>query len=192
MVFIVSLYAYYFTEGDSSFLLDGLDRFSHHLYNMESLYRAVSITILAIIPLATSLRIAAIAWFWFRKSKISFYTILIFIPVWTLGEIVVLCYTSYILRLAYGCYDSDSFSFTSSYEQTTSRSNICDEFGSKLYVQPGIIAAYLVMHILLDICLLNTMDAMHPYIVKYGDGKRFSVLLFNKAIVELFLTLPFG
>lgn len=75
MVFIVSLYAYYFTEGDSSFLLDGLDRFSHHLYNMESLYRAVSITILAIIPLATSLRIAAIAWFWFRKSKISFYTV---------------------------------------------------------------------------------------------------------------------
>lgn len=136
MVFIVSLYAYYFTEGDSSFLLDGLDRFSHHLYNMESLYRAVSITILAIIPLATSLRIAAIAWFWFRKSKISFYTvtyhpvysfvclmyerlkhlyikkqqlkiqfvslqILIFIPVWTLGEIVVLCYTSYILRLVF-------------------------------------------------------------------------------------------
>lgn len=76
MVFIVSLYAYYFTEGDSSFLLDGLDRFSHHLYNMESLYRAVSITILAIIPLATSLRIAAIAWFWFRKSKISFYTVM--------------------------------------------------------------------------------------------------------------------
>lgn len=135
MVFIVSLYAYYFTEGDSSFLLDGLDRFSHHLYNMESLYRAVSITILAIIPLATGLRIAAIAWFWFRKSKISFYTvtyhpvysfvclmyestfiyiykkqlkiqfvslqILIFIPVWTLGEIVVLCYTSYILRLVF-------------------------------------------------------------------------------------------
>lgn len=75
MVFIVSLYAYYFTEGDSSFLLDGLGRFSHHLYNIESLYRAVSITILAIIPLATSLRIAAIAWFWFRKSKISFYTV---------------------------------------------------------------------------------------------------------------------
>lgn len=75
MVFIVSLYAYYFTEGDSSVLLDGLGRFSHHLYNMESLYRAVSITILAIIPLATSLRIAAFVWFWFRKSKISFYTV---------------------------------------------------------------------------------------------------------------------
>lgn len=75
MVFIVCLYAYYFTEGDSSFLLDGLDRFSHHLYNMESLYRAVSITILVIIPLATSLRIAAFSWFWFRKSKISFYTV---------------------------------------------------------------------------------------------------------------------
>lgn len=134
MVFIVSLYAYYFTEGDSSVLLDGLGRFSHHLYNMESLYRAVSITILAIIPLATSLRIAAFVWFWFRKSKISFYTvtyhpvysfgclryerlkhlykkklkikfvslqILISIPVWTLGEVVFLCYTSYILRLVF-------------------------------------------------------------------------------------------
>lgn len=134
MVFIVSLYAYYFTEGDSSVLLDGLGRFSHHLYNMESLYRAVSITILAIIPLATSLRIAAFVWFWFRKSKLSFYTvtyhpvysfvclryerlkhlykkklkikfvslqILISIPVWTLGEVVFLCYTSYILRLVF-------------------------------------------------------------------------------------------
>lgn len=134
MVFIVSLYAYYFTEGDSSVLLDGLGRFSHHLYNMESLYRAVSITILAIIPLATSLRIAAFVWFWFRKSKISFYTvtyhpvysfvclryerlkhlykkklkikfvslqILISIPVWTLGEVVFLCFTSYILRLVF-------------------------------------------------------------------------------------------
>uniref|UniRef100_K1PEP1 Uncharacterized protein n=1 Tax=Magallana gigas TaxID=29159 RepID=K1PEP1_MAGGI len=59
------------------------------------------------------------------------------------------------ISLAYGCYDTDSFSFTSSYEQTTSRSNICDGFGSKLYVQPGIIAAYLVMHILLDVLNLT-------------------------------------
>lgn len=189
MVFIVCLYAYYFTEGDSSFLLDGLDRFSHHLYNMESLYRAVSITILVIIPLATSLRIAAFAWFWFRKSKISFYTILIFIPIWTLGEIVTLCYTSYVLRLAYECKDSDFFSFsnhtTALNETTPIRSNICVGFGSKLYVQSGLIAAYLVIHIMLHICLLNTMDALHPYIVKYGDRKRFSVHLFNKVIAEL-------
>nr|XP_034307957.1 uncharacterized protein LOC105340078 isoform X3 [Crassostrea gigas]XP_034307961.1 uncharacterized protein LOC105340078 isoform X3 [Crassostrea gigas] len=182
MAFIVCLYAYYFTEGDSSFLLDGLGRFSHHLYNIESLYRAVSITILVIVPLATSLRISAFAWFWFRKSKISFYTILIFIPVWTLGEIVVLCYTSYILLLAYECNDSDFFSFS---KPRPSRSTICTGFGSKLYVQSGLMAAYLVIHIILDFFLLNTMDAMHPYIIKYGDGKRFSVHLFNKAIAQL-------
>lgn len=72
MAFIVCLYAYYFIEGDSSFLLDGLGRFSHHLYNIESLYRAVSITILVIVPLATSLRIAAFAWFGSESPRFLF------------------------------------------------------------------------------------------------------------------------
>lgn len=38
-----------------------------------------------------------------KQLKIQFVSlqILIFIPVWTLGEIVVLCYTSYILRLVF-------------------------------------------------------------------------------------------
>lgn len=70
-----SMYAYYFTEGDSSYLLDGLNRFTYYRYYMGSLNKGVSITIVTIIPLATSFRIAAFIWFGFRKSKISLYTV---------------------------------------------------------------------------------------------------------------------
>lgn len=150
---------------------------------MGSLYRGVSITILVIIPLATTLRIAAFVWFGFQKSKISFYTILVIILLWTLGEIVVLCLTSYILRLAYECNDSDSFQFST----TTSgnRSTICENISSKLFVQFGFITAFLVLHIILNICVLLTMDVMHPYIVLHSDKRRVSLHLFYKAVEEL-------
>lgn len=63
------------SEGDSSYLLDDLNRFTYYRYYMGSLNKGVSITILTIIPLATSFRIAAFIWFGFRKSKISLYTV---------------------------------------------------------------------------------------------------------------------
>lgn len=40
-----------------------------------------------------------------------------------------------------------------------------------------------------QICILVTIDVMHPYIVGYDDGRRFSTRLFYKAIAELYILL---
>lgn len=184
LVFVVSVYAYYFTEGDSSYLIDGLNRFTYYRYYMGSLYKGVIITTLTIIPLAASLRIAAFIWFGFRKSKIPLYTIVVFISIWTLGEVTVLSYVSYLLRLAYGCIDSDSFTFSNVFWRPD-RNNVCASFNPKLFVQSGLTVAYLVTHVILDICILITLDGLHPYIVGYEDGRRFSARLFYKTITEL-------
>eukprot|EP00105_Crassostrea_gigas_P015716 XP_011432797.1 PREDICTED: uncharacterized protein LOC105332055 [Crassostrea gigas] len=184
LVFVVSVYAYYFTEGDSSYLIDGLNRFTYYRYYMGSLYKGVIITTLTIIPLAASLRIAAFIWFGFRKSKIPLYTIVVFISIWTLGEVTVLSYVSYLLRLAYGCIDSDSFTFSNVFWRPD-RNNVCASFNPKLFVQSGLTVAYLVTHVILDICILITLDGLHPYIVGYEDGRRLSARLFYKTITEL-------
>lgn len=79
MVFIVSLYVYYFMEGDLSFLFVGFDCFLYYLYNMELLYRVVLIIILVIILLVISFCIVVIVWFWFWKLKIFFYMVMYYL-----------------------------------------------------------------------------------------------------------------
>lgn len=36
-----------------------------------------------------------------------------------------------------------------------------------------------------QICILITLDGLHPYIVGYEDGRRLSARLFYKTITEL-------
>ncbi|XP_048730673.2 uncharacterized protein LOC125647885 isoform X2 [Ostrea edulis] len=153
MAFTVSIYAYYFTEGDSSPLLQFLSWFSHYRYNMESLYKGVSYTLLVIIPLALGIRIIGIWWFLVKRTIVSFFTISAFTFCWTLGEVVVLRYASYILDM------------------------LCLEYSERIYIQSGVIIGYLVPHIILNITAMIILDAIYPHLKQDGDVRRFSMRL---------------
>ncbi|XP_048730207.2 uncharacterized protein LOC125647538 isoform X2 [Ostrea edulis] len=158
IVFAISLYTYYFTEGDSNHFLDSLNRFTYYRYNMESLYRGVSITVLVIIPLTTALRVAVFIWFSFRRTTFALYT-------------------------TYNCMDSAVFRFTEDVEP--SRSTACTGLGSTIFVQSGMIVAYIILHIILDIALLIILDAINPYLVKRNDCKRLTMRLWHNIIGEI-------
>lgn len=73
--FAVSLYAYYFTEGNATFLLNALDLISYYQNNFNPMYQGVTISSLVIVPLAAILRIVSFVWFWLRRSEVSLYTV---------------------------------------------------------------------------------------------------------------------
>ncbi|XP_062588282.1 uncharacterized protein LOC134249945, partial [Saccostrea cucullata] len=181
--FAVSIYAYYFTEGDSSGMLRLLNWFSYFRYNMESAYKGVAYTMMVIIPLAIGLHIAAFCWLLMKRTTVALYIILGFLLFWTVGEVIVLRYASYSLQLAYDCSDSlYSYKTTDWWWLQPSPSTLCDQYSSRMFNQCGIIIGYLVVHIILNIGMTLLLDAMYPHVRQDHNTNRLSKRLWIRLL----------
>ncbi|XP_061183042.1 uncharacterized protein LOC133191310 [Saccostrea echinata] len=128
-----------------------------HRYDMQDLLNALSFTLMSFIPVIICFR-GVMLFAGLHRRPVFIYIIISAIFVICIGEIVLLVQSSYLMDMAYGCFDRSSSDYVS-YKY----SQFCDTNLPFVFDIVAVFISYLVIHIVLNVLSMIILDKLYKY-----------------------------
>eukprot|EP00105_Crassostrea_gigas_P038210 XP_019922358.1 PREDICTED: uncharacterized protein LOC105327254 isoform X2 [Crassostrea gigas] len=192
--YCIAVYTLYFVNfyPFDQFVQQDLNAFGKHRYDMQDLLNALTYTLMSLIPLTLFSRVAVI---YFRLHTRSFFIYIMITILFVLlgGYIVLITQSSYLLDLAYNCYDR----FFSHYS-STKFSSFCDTNVGYVFDIAAVYVSYLVLQIIINVLSIIMLDRLYSYLgdisvsngaFRSAFGRLYSSLKSSKMKITFFVIL---
>lgn len=158
--YCIAVYTLYFVNfyPFDQFVQQDLNAFEKHRYDMQDLLNALTYTLMSLIPLTLFSRVAVIC-FGLHTRSFFIYIMITILFVLLGGYIVLITQSSYLLDLAYNCYDR----FFSHYS-STKFSSFCDTNVGLVFDIAAVYVSYLVLQIIISVLSIIMLDRLYSYL----------------------------
>ncbi|XP_065940862.1 uncharacterized protein [Magallana gigas] len=159
---------------------------------MQDLLNALTYTLMSLIPLTLFSRVAVIC-FGLHTRSFFIYIMITILIVLLGGYIVLITQSSYLLNLAYNCYDR----FFSHYS-STKFSSFCDTNVGYVFDIAAVYVSYLVPQIIINVLSIIMLDRLYSYLgdisvsngaFRSAFGRLYSSLKSSKMKITFFVIL---
>lgn len=194
--YCIAIYTLYFVNyyPFDQFVQQDLNAFEKDRYDMQDLLNALTYTLMSLIPLTLLSRVAVI-YFGLHTRSFFIYIMITILFVLLGGYIILITQSSYLLDLAYHCYDR-YFSHYSS----TKFSSFCDTNVGFVFDIAAVHVSYLVLQIIINVLSIIMLDRLYSYLgdmpvskgaFRSAFGRLYSSLKSSKMKITFFVILCF-